>query len=90
MNISKLLFCSAAVLAIAGCSGGAVRVEEDFGNSVRGMVEAQVNNPEAVLSPYPSAELPGGIDGARGDKVIEGYRDPKPPRPALSRGYSPL
>ncbi len=88
MNVLKLLLCGAAVLAVAGCRSDPVRVEKDYGNSVRSMVEAQIYDPEAAANP--SAALPGGVDGAKGDKAIEVYRDPKPAKPVLSKGYSPL
>jgi hypothetical protein len=38
------------------------------------MIEGQIANPEAARQP--SAELPGGLDGARGEKVIEAHRNP--------------
>lgn len=66
------------VLAATACSTDPVRVEQDYGNSVRNMIEVQTANPEAARQP--SAELPGGLDGARGEKVIEAHRDPSAAR----------
>ncbi len=89
MNLYKLLLCSAAVMTATGCRSDPVWVEKDYGNSVRSMVEAQIYDPQAAANPAAAA---GGLDGAKGDKAIEAYRDPqvKPPRPRLSKGYSPL
>jgi type IV pilus biogenesis protein CpaD/CtpE len=73
ISIHKLV-CAAMFLAVTACSTDPVRVEQDYGNSVRQMIEGQIANPEAARQP--SADLPGGLDGARGEKVIEAHRNP--------------
>jgi type IV pilus biogenesis protein CpaD/CtpE len=73
ISIHKLA-CAAMFLAVTACSTDPVRVEQDYGNSVRQMIEGQIANPEAARRP--STELPGGLDGARGEKVIEAHRNP--------------
>jgi type IV pilus biogenesis protein CpaD/CtpE len=73
ISIHKLV-CAAMFLAVTACSTDPVRVEQDYGNSVRQMIEGQIANPEAARRP--STELPGGLDGARGEKVIEAHRNP--------------
>lgn len=62
-----------AMLSATGCSStDPVRVEEDFGNSVRNMVNAQIYNPNAAKNP--PAEPPLALDGEKADKVLEAYR----------------
>lgn len=74
MTCIQKLACAAIVLAATACSTDPVRVKQDFGNSVRNMIDSQIANPEAARQP--STELPGGLDGARGEKVIGTHRDP--------------
>lgn len=74
MTIIIKLTGAAMVLALSACSTDPVRVEADYGNSVRNMIEAQMANPEAARNP--SSGLPGGLDGGKGEKVIEAYRTP--------------
>jgi type IV pilus biogenesis protein CpaD/CtpE len=58
---------------LAGCdTTGMTRTEQDFGNSVRHMVEVQTYNPEAARNP--STEPPTEMDGARAGAVLETYR----------------
>ena len=45
----RALFASAALLAAAGCATGPEAVEQDFGNSVRAMRQAQIANPSAPM-----------------------------------------
>ncbi len=60
-------------LLLAGCdTTGMTRTEEDFGNSVRHMVEVQTYNPEAARRP--SSEPPTEMDGERAGAVLETYR----------------
>lgn len=62
-----------AVLLAAGCaSTDPTRVEEDFGNSVRHMVREQTQNPQAAENP--AMELPNGMDGQKGDVILEAFR----------------
>ncbi len=69
----------AAVLLAAGCThSDPVRVEEDFGNSVRHMIDAQIYNPEAAE--HPIIDPPRPLDGPKGEAVLDAYRAdvPKP------------
>lgn len=63
---------SAALLITACTYSDPVRVEKDFGNSVRNMVKAQTYNPEA--SRHPPVDPPEGLDGTRGNRALETYR----------------
>jgi len=80
MNIYKILrlvVASAPLLMAAGCATGPEAVENDFGNSVRHMTQAQTANP---MAPADSNPLDHG-DGTRINGAIEAYRnsatDPK-------------
>ncbi len=64
---------TAAVL-LAGCaSTDATRVEEDFGTSVRQMVDAQIYDPEAAKNPR--KDPPMGLDGVQAEAVLDVYRE---------------
>lgn len=65
---------AAMMLAVSACSTDPVRVEQDYGNSVHNMIKAQIADPEAAR--HPSTGLPGGLDGGKGEKAIEAYRNP--------------
>ena len=67
-----VLALSAAVLITACTYSDPVRVEQDFGKSVRNMVKAQTYNPEA--SRHPPVRPPEGVDGTRGNRALETYR----------------
>ncbi len=80
MNMNKMLrliVAGAPLLMVAGCATGPEAVENDYGNSVRHMTQAQTANPTA---PADSNPLDHG-DGARINGAIEAYRnsasDPK-------------
>lgn len=68
-NIRALL-ASAALLAAAGCATGPEAVEQDFGNSVRAMRQAQIANPSA---PVDNSPIDHG-DGQRINGAIDAYR----------------
>ncbi len=74
MKISKITLNALPIFIIlAGCSStDPVRVEKDFGNSVRHMVESQTYNPAAIRNP--SSEPPTELDGEKASAVIESYR----------------
>jgi hypothetical protein len=58
---------------LAGCSmHEPTRVDENFGNSVRHMVEVQTYNPQAARAP--STEPPTQMDGQKGAAVLDSYR----------------
>jgi hypothetical protein len=63
---------SAALLLTACTYSDPVRVEQDFGKSVRNMVKAQTYNPEA--SRHPPVDPPKTLDGTRGNRALETYR----------------
>ena len=71
-SINKLLgvMLLAGTLALAGCATDPVNVENDFGNSVRSMVEAQTANPTAPVDDQP---VDHG-DGQRIQAVMGVYR----------------
>ena len=65
--------CLLQGVLLAGCdTTGMTRTEEDFGNSVRHMVDVQTYNPEA--SRRPSTEPPTEMDGERAGAVLDRYR----------------
>ena len=66
-----VLALSAAVLITACTYSDPVRVEQDFGKSVRNMVKAPTYNPEASRHP---PGPPEGLDGNRGNRALEAYR----------------
>jgi type IV pilus biogenesis protein CpaD/CtpE len=66
----RALFASAALLAAAGCATGPEAVEQDFGNSVRAMRQAQIANPSAPADNNP---IDHG-DGQRINNSIDVYR----------------
>ena len=61
-----------ACLALAACAGPSA-VEDDYGNSVRNMVNAQAANPNAAADNQGRIADQG--DGQRGEGVIEEYRE---------------
>lgn len=61
------------VLVSACTSTDPVRVEQDFGNSVRHMVSSQLYDPAAALNP--AVEPPTEFDGNKGEGVLESYRN---------------
>jgi hypothetical protein len=64
------LIIAAAVLVSAGCESmnEKTATEEDFGNSVRHMVQAQTVNPS------PSTDMIQTGDGQRIENALESYR----------------
>ncbi len=78
--IKQIMRWAFVVGLLSGCaSTDAVRVEEDFGNSVRNMIQAQTYNPDAARNP--PSEPPKVLDGTVGRRVLETYRgDVAPPR----------
>ena len=68
-NITGFITCA----LLAGCSmHEPTRVDENFGNSVRHMVQVQTYNPEAARQP--STEPPTQLDGEKGGAVLDSYR----------------
>jgi type IV pilus biogenesis protein CpaD/CtpE len=73
----RLVAISGSLFAAAGCASGPSVVENDFGNSVRHMTQAQIANPAA---PADNDPIDHG-DGPRINAALEVYRksvsDPK-------------
>ena len=63
------------VMLATGCSSVTepVRVEQDFGNSVRQMIAAQTLNPMTVANPDPEPVM--GLDGPKAMGVLQVYRE---------------
>lgn len=76
LNITLIgTLAGVAALLAAGCATtdtDAVRVEDDFGSSVRQMVNAQVYDPQAAKTS--GTEPPLGLDGVQGEAVLDTYR----------------
>jgi hypothetical protein len=71
MRVSKICFSlTLAAGLLAGCAHGPEAVEDDYGNSVRHMMQAQTANPAA---PADSEALDHG-DGVRLNNAVEGWR----------------
>lgn len=61
------------VVLLTSCSFYApLRVEEDFGNSVRQMVQEQIYDKQAASAP--AVDGPNTLDGEYGDATINEYR----------------
>jgi hypothetical protein len=75
------VLCGAATLAVtlAGCAGN----REEFGSSVRHMVEGQTYDPAA-----PRPEL-GAVDGRKAAQAVDAYLDPKPAAKAAKTSGGP-
>jgi type IV pilus biogenesis protein CpaD/CtpE len=77
IKIFRVVAVSVVLFAAAGCASGPSVVENDFGNSVRHMTQAQIANPSAPVDNDP---IDHG-DGPRINAAIEVYRksvsDPK-------------
>ncbi len=68
---------SAAVLLAAGCtSNDPVRVEQDFGKSVRQMIDAQIYDPTAAHNP--PVDPPTQLDGNKAEAGLGAYREDVP------------
>jgi hypothetical protein len=73
IKLSGAIVSLSAALLLTACTwSDPVRVEQDFGKSVRNMVKAQTYNPEA--SRNPPVGPPKGLDGTRGNRALETYR----------------
>jgi outer membrane murein-binding lipoprotein Lpp len=74
-TINSLMLTSIvlATAMTAGCASGPTRVEDDFGNSVRAMNQAQILDPVAAAAPDTTAIT--STDGVRMENALKGYRD---------------
>jgi hypothetical protein len=66
-----------AGLMLAACAStadtDATRVEQDYGRSVRQMIDGQVYDPQAARKP--ATEPPMGLDGVQGEAVLKSHRE---------------
>jgi len=69
MKFAPLLGCGILITAVllTGCDTQPTVTEQDFGNSVRAMVEAQ------KVQPDPAAKS-AGMDGVKTEQVLKTYR----------------
>lgn len=77
MTPTRILMALLATLALAGCAADPItepEPEQEFGYSVRHMTRVQTFNPLAGKAQQP----PSGMDGARAEAAIEGYRGGQP------------
>lgn len=72
MNITTTFVLAAAAATVAGCSDTPL-ADEDYGSSVKQMVQAQTFDPAAAANPPELA--PQTADGARLAKALEVYRE---------------
>lgn len=70
MNMKGLLACTA--ILTSSCTMGPEYVEEDFGLSVRQMVEGQILDPEAATNPL--SDPSDMLDGVAAEESLNGYR----------------
>ena len=60
-------------IAITACNTSApTRVEEDYGNSVNQMIQAQILDPNAAA--FPAEDGPDSLDGSKGILTLREYR----------------
>lgn len=75
MNIRNkplsLLLATLAATIIAGCVSDPIHVEEDFGNSVNQMVNAQIYDPGTASDP--DATAPEWLYGTAASNSVDGY-----------------
>lgn len=62
-----------ATLLTTSCAMGPTHVEDDFGRSVRQMVDAQISDPAVAADPSPNA--PDRLDGVGAQETLSGYRE---------------
>lgn len=67
----RLTLVSAALVLVSACE--TYEIEEQFGDSVRHVVQAQKANPEVSANPDPDPI--DGTDSARARAVLESYRE---------------
>jgi type IV pilus biogenesis protein CpaD/CtpE len=72
-NLSRTGIASLVALLLIGCTQwDPIAVEEDFGNSVRHMIQAQTYDPEARKNP--PADPPTELDGQKASEILKTYR----------------
>lgn len=73
LNTLQVLLLGVSAVLTACVTSDPVRVNDDFGNSVRAMVQGQIYDPRAAQRP--AANAPGGMDGAQGEAVLKKHRE---------------
>jgi hypothetical protein len=75
VNFKRIYVSSGLFMTLAvGCtSTDPIRVEQDFGNSVRNMVQSQIYDPEAAYNP--PADPPTALDGPMVGEALKSYRE---------------
>jgi hypothetical protein len=79
---------SLGVLFTSGCgttAGDMTNVEDDYGNSVKQMVQAQIYDPNAAN--FPSRQGPMSYDGDKAVRTLESYRKDIPKPESVSEGF---
>jgi len=74
--------CFLVALGVSACATQS-QSEQEFGDSVRHVVQAQKANPDASLNPDPNPIMHG--DGARLEPVVEAYRTDTGSREGVER-----
>ena len=86
IKVIRAVALSGCLFAVAGCATGPTVVENDFGDSVRQMTQAQTANPAAPVDNDPIDHS----DGPRINAAVEAYRkgvsDPKETKQAITIG----
>jgi len=72
LNICLLTGIVMAIALTTGCASGPTRVEEDYGNSVRAMRQAQTMDPVAAATVDTTPIT--STDGQRMENVLKTYR----------------
>jgi 7-keto-8-aminopelargonate synthetase-like enzyme len=73
INTLILPTLTVALALASGCASGPDRVEEDFGNSVRAMRQAQTM--DAVAAAAPDTTPITSTDGQRMENALQSYRE---------------
>lgn len=73
LTLQRTVPLTLILLGLSGCISDPKYVEEEFGLSVKQMVEAQIYDPAAASNPL--AAPPELIDGTAASESILGYRE---------------
>jgi hypothetical protein len=73
LNMCLLTGIMMAIALTSGCASGPTRVEEDYGNSVRAMRQAQIMDPVAAATVDTTPIT--STDGQRMENVLKTYRE---------------
>ena len=84
----NLSIITMTILAVTGCAskaGNLSNLEEDYGNSVNQMIQAQILDPNAAA--FPDEDGPMSYDGDKGVRTLESYRKDLPDARAIEKDY---